>query len=101
MDYGQMDFSILPAVHAQQEMLENSRLNLCSKLRRMYRNAQIDSPLELFLSHHFFVPIFKSVSSSLIVSFARPVKSSVENFNYACSTSQDFLLLISVFDVAL
>jgi hypothetical protein len=90
-----MDFSILPAVDAQHEMLEWGKINVCEKLHDMYRGAVLSSPLDVLLSHHLFVPIF-AVVHGLTVSIARPVKNSLMNPNYICSTCQGFLLLISI-----
>jgi len=48
IDIGQLDFSILPAIDVQHEMLEWRKINVCEKLRRMYRGVVLSSPLDLF-----------------------------------------------------
>jgi hypothetical protein len=56
------------------------------------------SPLELFLSHHFFVPVFGS-ANNLTVGLSRPIKVGVSNPNFVCNTFQDFLVLLSVWQI--
>ena len=80
-DYGALEFSPMPAVDTRWAMLHHSKGNLSKRVSSLYGGVHV-SPLDLMLSHHFFVPVFESCGT-LSVSYSRPIRMYNANSNYS------------------
>ena len=49
----------------------------------------------LFLSHHFFVPVYQPCSR-ISVQISRPIRGGFDNVNYVGSAGNDILFCVSV-----
>ena len=95
-DYGELEFSPRPAIDCHRAMLTSGKGNVQRRVKAMYPHTYVDvSPLELLLSHHFFVPVFQH-SRRVSVQIARPVRLGAENSNFIASSSNDMLFCVSV-----
>ncbi len=94
-DYQELRFSPRPAIDCHRAMMVHGKGNIQRRIRAMYQYTSVAiAPLELFMSHHFFVPVYQSCTQ-VSVQISRPTRA-FENKNYIASAGHDILFCVSV-----
>ena len=95
-DYGELDFSPRPAIDCHRSMITHGKGNVQRRIKAMYPHTYTEiAPLELLLSHHFFVPVYQSCNK-VSVQLSRPTRHNADNVNYVGSSANDLLFCVSV-----